>query len=189
MQEEWRSIEGYEGKYEVSSLGRVKSLSDNKGRERELILVPRIAKNGYLYLNLWKGSKAKSRKIHRLVAETFIKRPSGAQCVNHKNGVKTDNRLENLEWCTYSQNTKHAYTNGLIKPTDGCNNGMYGRHGVEHPSSKRVEQYTLDGEHIGTWDSCIEAGKALGVNGANIQRCARGDRKTAHGYLWKYSEC
>ena len=74
MQEIWKSIEGYEGKYEISNLGRVKSLVDRNGRYREQILKPRIGKAGYLYLNLWKNSVGKARKIHRLVAEAFVKR-------------------------------------------------------------------------------------------------------------------
>ena len=90
MLEAWKSVQGYEGKYEVSSLGRIKSLVDNKGVSRIKILTPRISKNGYLYLNLWSNNIGKAKKIHRLVAEAFCEKPDGAQCVNHKNGVKTD---------------------------------------------------------------------------------------------------
>lgn len=186
MQEVWKSIEGYEGKYEISNLGRIRSLQDNLGRKRILVLKPRIGKQGYLYLNLWSGSIGKPRKIHRLVAQAFCEKPQGAECVNHKNGVKTDNRAENLEWCTNSYNIRHAYSIGLIQPTKGERDGMYGVHGKDHPSSKPVLQYALDGTFIREWENPIEAGKTLHLCGGSIQRCARGDRKTAFGYLWKY---
>lgn len=188
MQEIWKSIEGYEGKYEISNLGRVKSLYDNTGRKREKILTPRISKQGYLYLNLWRNSKGRAKKIHRLVAEAFCEKQKDSQCVNHINGIKTDNRAENLEWCTYSYNSKHSFETGLQKPKKGKENGMFGKHGKEHPSSKPVLQYDLNNNFIKEWENSIEAGKQLGVKGSSIQRCARGDRKTAFGYIWRYKD-
>lgn len=186
MQEVWKSIEGYEGKYEVSNLGRVKSLKDNHGYHRELIRVPRISNSGYLYVSLWNGCRARAKKIHRLVAETFLERPADAQCVNHINGVKTDNRLENLEWCTYSYNAKHAVETGLNKDPIKHLPDMHGVHGKDHPTSKPIAQYTKDGEFIAEYESGVEAAKALGLRASSIQRCAAGGRKTAFGYIWKY---
>jgi hypothetical protein len=184
-EEIWKPISGFEGRYEVSNLGRVRSLTDNKGNRRIKVRSLRMAKNGYLYLNLWVKGKMYVRKPHRLVAEAFLDRPEGAQCVNHINGDKTDNRAENLEWCTYSQNTRHAIETGLI--TDPARNfDMTGKHGKEHPTSKPVEQYDLDGNFIAEYESGVEAANALGFRASNIQRCAAGRRKTAHGYKWKY---
>ena len=188
MQEIWKSIEGYEGKYEISSLGRVKSLSDNKGRKRELILKPKIGKQGYLYLNLWANSKGRAKKIHRLVAEAFLPNPEGKETVNHKNCVKTDNRLENLEWTTWSENTKHASAHGRMRNQYGENNSMYGRHGKDNPCSKEIIQKTLDGAVVAVWENSVIAADRLCFCRHSLTRCARGERKSAYGYLWEYKE-
>lgn len=188
MQEMWKNIEGYDGNYQISNLGRVRSTIDNHQNKRCVpkIRKSRIGNSGYLYVNLWKDGKPKSEKVHRLVASCFCEKPADAECVNHINGIKTDNRAENLEWCTYSDNSKKAYEMGLIKATKGSLNGMYGIHGKEHPSSKSVLQYSLNGDLIAEYESGIEAGNILGVDGRSIQRCARGERKTAFGYRWSY---
>ena len=109
MKEEWRDIKGYEGLYQVSNLGRVKSLSriDNLGRKKkETILSPGKDKNGYFQIQLYKEKTIKMRKIHRLVAETFIPNPDNLPQVNHKDENKQKNHIGNLEWCdnTYNQN-------------------------------------------------------------------------------------
>jgi hypothetical protein len=120
MEEVWKDIEGYEGYYQVSNLGRVRSLDrivphkiykfmNAKGK----ILCPGKVGVGYYTVALCNNSKPKSMFIHRLVAEAFISKTSKTNDVNHKNGIKTDNRLENLEWCTRSENTLHAFTIGL----------------------------------------------------------------------------
>lgn len=106
--EEWRAVVGYEGVYLVSSIGRVKN---SYGR----ILKPDIARNGYPRVKFFDNKKY---QIHRLVAMAFIPNPDNKETVNHKNGVKTDNRVENLEWNTYSENSKHAYAIGLNKVSD-----------------------------------------------------------------------
>lgn len=111
--EKWKDIKGFEGKYQISNLGNIKSLKDNHKRDTEKIKKLKKAKNGYLYANLWLKSKAYVRKPHRLVAEHFIPNPNNYPCVNHKNGIKTDSRVENLEWCTYKQNTAHSFEMGL----------------------------------------------------------------------------
>ena len=118
MKEIWKDIKDFEGLYQISNLGRIKSLLDNKGKKREIIRKPRKAKNGYLYLNLWNNGKYKTVKIHRLVAEYFIDNVNELPVVNHIDGNKLNNSANNLEWCTYKQNTIHAYKNGLLKSTN-----------------------------------------------------------------------
>lgn len=191
MQEMWKSLNEYDGNYQVSNLGRVRSLIDNHGRIREIPIIrkARLGKQGYLYVTLWKHGKSTSEKVHRLVASCFCEKTDNAQCVNHINGIKTDNRAENLEWCSYSENVKSAYDLGLIQATKGEKNGMYGVHGKEHPCSKPILQYSLNGNLLAEYENGIEAGKILGVDGGSIQRCARGDRKTAFGYMWRYKLC
>ena len=124
----WKPIKDYEGIYEISNLGRVKSLIRlKKGAKnityliKEKILKQNFDKDGYCIINLYKNSKLKTFKIHRLVAECFIKNIDNKKQVNHINGIKHDNRLENLEWCTTSENVIHALRTGLKIPLKGEN--------------------------------------------------------------------
>lgn len=121
--EEWRDVVGYGGIYEVSNLGRVRSV-ERKGKlffrgiefERKcnpFYLHPFLSKSGYLLLLFSVNRKRKHKSIHRLVAEAFLENSAGLPDVNHKNGIKTDNRLENLEWVTKSENKLHAHRTGL----------------------------------------------------------------------------
>lgn len=106
--EQWRSIPGYEGIYQVSSEGRVKNAYGH-------VLKPETAKNGYKRVTLFDKKKF---QVHRLVALAFIPNPDNKEVVNHRNGVKADNRVENLEWVTWSENAKHAYATGLKYVSD-----------------------------------------------------------------------
>jgi hypothetical protein len=119
MNEIWKDIPNYEGLYQVSNLGRIKSLK-KKERSREKILKNSIDFAGYKLAHLYKFNKLKTIRVHRLVLLAF-KGNSNLQC-NHINGVKSDNRLENLEYCTQSENTKHAFKTGLFSVKKGENN-------------------------------------------------------------------
>ena len=110
MEEIWKNIKGYNGLYQISNLGNIYSLYTNK------ILKPFINEKGYLRIDLKGNGKRKIFKVHRLVAEHFINNPNNYKEVNHINGVKTDNRVENLEWCTRSHNMKEAVRMGLVIP-------------------------------------------------------------------------
>lgn len=120
MKEIWKDIGGYEGLYEVSNLGRIKSLHFKESK----ILKNLEDRDGYLQLNLTKNNKQKLHKIHRLVVIQFIENPLNKPEVNHKNGIKTDNRVENLEWVNHSENMKHGYRKGFINNT-GEKNGSH----------------------------------------------------------------
>ena len=127
MNEIWRDIKGYDGVYQVSNWGRVKSLKFGK----ELFLKPVNNGWGYHRVSLCKNKKGKNITVHRLVAEAFIKNPQNKRTVNHKNGIKADNRLSNLEWNTMSENNKHAFANGLK-----CKKGE--RHHINKLTKKQV---------------------------------------------------
>ena len=111
----WKPIKGYEGIYEISNFGRgVKSL-DRHWSPGEKILQSTFSEDGYLQINLYKDKIHRNIKIHRLVAETFIPNLNNYPQINHKNGIKTDNRVENLEWCTHQENIDHVFEIGKRK--------------------------------------------------------------------------
>lgn len=124
----WKPIEGYEELYGISNYGRIKSynktITDSTNKERfwkEKILKLNILKSGYCIIHLYKNRKRKAFFIHKLVIENFSDKYLDKNCVNHKNGLKYDNRLENLEWVTYKENMKHAIKNGLFNNVLGEN--------------------------------------------------------------------
>ena len=109
----WTPIPTYEGFYEITRAGDIRSLHPKEGTRA---IKPRIDWGGYLAVCLCKRGEAKTKRIHRLVAETFIPKPVEKPFVNHKDGDKLNNHVRNLEWVTHSENLKHAHENGLIKP-------------------------------------------------------------------------
>lgn len=174
--EEWRYIEGYNGKYQVSNMGRVKSLRDNNGKPREKILRQGKMKNGYLYVVLCKNGKVKNLQVHRLVAIAFIPNTNNYPTVNHNNEIKTDNRVSNLCWMDYSQ--QQRYGTCQQRRVEKLTNGVL---------SKKVYQYSKDGNLIKIWESTNEC-KRNGFCKSHISDCCNGKLKSHKGYIWSYTE-
>ena len=167
--EYWRPVLGYEGLYEVSNWGRVKSLPRNGTVKYARILKPDTDKDGYLYVVLSKNNKQKLFKIHRLVAEAFIPNPNNLPMINHKDENKQNNNAENLEWCDNKYNINYG----------SC---------IERRSKKRskpILQFTLDGVFVKEWDSIAECGRN-GFQTSAIIMCCKGKRKKHHKFIWKY---
>ena len=169
----WRDVKGYEGLYQVSSDGRVKSLGrkDRFGRViKERILEPAVTHNGYLRVGLHVDGKRKMLRVHRLVCEAFHENPDNKSEVNHVNENKTDNRACNLEWSTRTENCNHGSRNERVAKA----------------LSKPIGQFSLDGKLIKVWQSACEARKQTGFDQGYVGAVARGKFKQAYGYIWKY---
>lgn len=174
QEEIWKDIEGYNGVYQISNLCRVKSYKCNNIR----ILKPSTTTYGYHHYKLRLNNVSKSWKAHRLLAIHFVPNPLNKPCVNHINGIKIDNRVENIEWCTLSENTRHAHDKGLIHRS---NKGKW----VSN-KSKKIYQYDLLGNHIKTHKSLRQASKSTGIVLSSISLCANKKNKTAGGFKWSF---
>jgi hypothetical protein len=178
----WKDIEGFEGFYQVSNLGKVRSLDaviECKSRTgnpfvlhtKGQIIRPQVYKSGYFYVHLCHKQKGRNIKIHRLVAEAFIPNPNNLPCINHKDEDKANNSSANLEWC------------------DVMYNNNYGTHYDRMAVTRQrpVEQLTLDGQHVAYYASRKDAELKSGgkFHAATIIGVLSGRRKTAYGYQWR----
>jgi hypothetical protein len=187
MEEIWKDIKGYEGLYQISNLGNIKKLrfiNNITNKEKVFDIKPQLINSGYYKVVLYKNGKYKNKTIHRLVAEAFIPNPTNKPVVNHKDGNKKNNNVENLEWCTYSQNNKHAYKNNLMKPF------AKGKFGSNNPKAKKVNMLDKKtNKLIKTFGSLIEAANYLNIDkSCHIVSCCKGRLKTAYGYKWEYTK-
>lgn len=200
MKEIWKDIIGYEGLYQVSNLGRIKSLKrktiSRNGNtkylksEKERILKTVNDNNGYVIVYLCNNGKNKMIRVHRLVAKTFIPNPEMKPVVNHINGIKNDNRLENLEWTTYQENIIHAYKTGLKVTTKKQIESSIKNILIACEKNKvKVDQFDLNGNYIKTWNSIQEASSFYNLScSSGIIKCCKGKQKTAGNYIWKYAK-
>lgn len=189
MKEIRKDIQEYEGFYQISNLGRVKSLArktfanvNNFTVKEDKIMKLTVNIFGYITIQLANGTK-KLHFVHRLIAAAFISNPENKPFVNHIDGVKANNNIENLEWVTKSENELHAYKTGLkVGKTN-----MKGVINENHYKSKKVVQSDLEGNKIKEWPSLMQVYRELNFHHANVGSCARGQMKTAYGFKWSYN--
>lgn len=172
--EVFKDIKGFEGKYQVSNMGNVKSLNFNNTKKERLLSAKGLSR-GYPTVSL--GDKG-SVSIHRLVAEVFLKRPTGKDQINHINGIKTDNRAENLEWVDAKENMQHALRTGLWKP-----NTSAATKASQKKNSVKVNQFNKSGELVGTFPSISDAQRITGIK--HISCVILNKRKSSGGYTWR----
>lgn len=181
MEEIWKDIRGYEGTYQISNCGRVKSLCRRR-RKEDKILKALLNSRDYLQVNLYKNGKMFRYLIHRLVAEAFIPNPNKLPCINHKDENKQNNYVNNLEWCTYQYNNNYG-----TRPDRVSQNNYF---------SKTILQYSKENVFIKEWKNtrmAIIGNNFFGKEINNlytikraIQNCCTGERQTAYGFKWKY---
>lgn len=174
LQEEWRAVVGYEGLYEVSNLGRVRSLFRYKK------IVKGVPTNkGYLRVTLCKDKVHRLCSIHRLVAMAFLPNPNNYPCVNHKDEIRTNNKVDNLEWCSYKYNVN--YGNIVEKK----------RQSRDYASISKIIEQIDNGKVINTYPSISEAARNLSSSRyakTNICRACHTANSKAYGYEWRYKE-
>lgn len=170
MIEEWRDVVGYKNRYQVSNLGKVRSMpiQSKTNYFKGDVLKTSIDSNGYINVSL----SRKTYKVHRLVAEAFIENPNNYPCVNHIDEDKTNNRIDNLEWCTYKQNNNHGTRNIRISENNG----------------RTIIQCNMNGDEIKRWKSIADAARYYGVKRWTICGCLNGRQHTSCGYKWRYSD-
>lgn len=177
----WKDVVGYEGLYQVSNLGRIKSVERIiVGKNGVTIPVKSKIKKpfdngrGYLSVMLYKGNKGYPMYVHRIVCEAFIPNPNNLPCVNHKDENKQNNNINNLEWCTYSYNNSY----------NGLRERVVDTYKKNHKNMKTVYQYSLEGDFISSFIGVREAERITGCK--TIHHNLTGLYKQAGGYRWSY---
>lgn len=190
MEEIWKDVIHYENLYQVSNLGRVRSLDRKtriKHKERIFkgaILKPILKNTGYYVVSLHNNGRQEQHHIHRLVAESFCERKTGQDVVDHINTDTTDNRAENLRWTTIKGNVNNPIS--AKKRTDAVKDACRGKFGAKHPTSKAVLQLTMSGKLIKRWACASDAVRELGADSGGIAHCCKGEMHSHKGFKWQY---
>jgi hypothetical protein len=178
IDEIWKDVKGYEGYYQISNKGNVKSLDFRRTGKHHLLKLKH--NSGYPFVILGFG-KTWSVRVHRLVALAFLPTVEGKHCVNHINGIKTDNSVSNLEWCTFKENSLHMYRSlGYRSPN-------FNKTGYENKKSKHIIAL-IDGNEVAEFPSSTVAATKLNLNRKCISLCCRGIQKEHGGYTWKFKQ-
>lgn len=174
----WKDVSNHKN-IQVSNMGKIRNTHYNGSIEENIKeYKPNRDGKGYLFVRTIINGEKVNLKVHRLVAQAFIPNPNNLPQVNHKNGIKVDNRVENLEWCTNQENIIHAIKNNLrIK-----------KFGKESPNHREIVQFDKQGNFIKNWDTITEAAKALNLSVTNINNNLKKRSKTAGGFIWKHKE-
>jgi NUMOD4 motif/HNH endonuclease len=191
ISESWKPVLGYEGRYEVSSYGRVKVLSRIVTRQSgayamkaKLFKLVMSRNEGYFKVSFQVNMARRTFWVHRLVATAFLPNPHNLPCVNHKDGNKTNNHTSNLEWCTYKENIAHGLLTGIYNYEK-----MKECLAMSNMNKKSVLQFDISGQnYIRTWESAASAARHLGVNFRGISSSCRGISKSYGGFIWKFNE-
>lgn len=174
--EQWQPILNYEDLYLISNYNRIKSINKKENSYQDKILLQYFYKIGYLYIVFF----GKKIKIHRIVGLQYLGKPIGKRVIiNHKNAIKWDNRIENLEWVTMGENQIHARELGLMPPKFGFDNKM----------SVPIIQYSINGKFLKEWGSMREAARHLDIDKAPIGKCCSGNINytQAYNFIWRFS--
>ena len=177
MQEIWKDIKDYEGLYQISNLGNIRTIDGYN-------IKPWITR-GYCYVALSKNGNSKKYRVHRLVAQAFIINPNNLQIINHKDENKQNNRVDNLEWCTQYENV-HKYFD--TKPEKYNKSKKSIKKIKNYHLSRKILQLDKNGIILNTWNSMMDIERNLGIKSGNISLCCRGIKPTAKGYIWRYAD-
>lgn len=172
IQEKWLPVKGFEGAYEVSNLGNVRSLKRDGGS----LMALNKSNLGYMKVVLFFNGVPSYKSVHRLVAEAFIPNPLGLPCVNHKDENTSNNNVDNLEWCTAEYNNNYGTRNDKIKKA------------VTATVGQPVYQFDLEGNFVAKYKSLADAGRAVGQHASTIRHSCRGERGPVGGFLWQFAE-
>lgn len=173
-EERWKVIPGFEGRYEVSTFGRVATLPRHYGvgiiRERKILRQMHV--RGYRHVTLWKNGVPYQKQVHRLVAEVFIPNPESKPCINHLDEDGSHNFVGNLEWCTYRENSNWGSRNSRIAKK----------------KCRPIKQFDKEGNFIRVWGSLAEAATGVGVNDSSLCESIRLPNRTCAGFVWRYAD-